>query len=80
MTSDGECDSAVRPEPRRICNNGNCPGPEDFEIGVITSNNVEGTSHWRVAPWTDVSIFPSPTSVAALVNIMEYRRLFCCTV
>jgi len=53
--NDEECDVKSKPDMRRKCNRGNCPEIKDYEISVITSNDVEGTSHWRVGPWSDVS-------------------------
>ncbi|XP_021356963.1 A disintegrin and metalloproteinase with thrombospondin motifs 9-like [Mizuhopecten yessoensis] len=54
---DDQCDSTLRPETSRTCNGGDCPtvSEDTYETVVITSNNVEGTTQWRVGPWSQCS-------------------------
>ncbi|KAK6176237.1 hypothetical protein SNE40_014557 [Patella caerulea] len=55
MTADDQCDMSSKPLQEIHCNRGDCLKEEEFDIAVITSNRVDGTSHWRVGPWSPCS-------------------------
>ena len=50
-----QCDVNMKPEVERECILDDCK-PEDFDIGVIITNTVVDISHWRVGPWSPVSL------------------------
>lgn len=50
------CDITVKPETEIRCNRGTCLTPDSFNIAVITSNKVVGTTHWRIGSWSAVSL------------------------
>lgn len=67
MATMSECDVAVKPASERTCNRDPCVQPRDFDVISISSNRVQGSSHWRAGPWGGVSEF---TSNSNLVNYL----------
>ncbi|ESO96234.1 hypothetical protein LOTGIDRAFT_174945 [Lottia gigantea] len=61
VTDDDQCDLSSKPLQQFHCNREDCTvkesdKEEDFAIAVITSNDVDGTSHYRVGPWSPCSV------------------------
>ncbi|KAK7486510.1 hypothetical protein BaRGS_00022176, partial [Batillaria attramentaria] len=54
ITDESLCDMVVKPDTEIRCNRGTCISPDegDFNVGVITSNKVEGTSRWLTWEWS----------------------------
>ncbi|BFZ08740.1 hypothetical protein BsWGS_11778 [Bradybaena similaris] len=46
------CDITVKPETEIRCNRATCLTADTFDVAVITSNRVVGTTHWRVGQWS----------------------------
>ncbi|PVD24393.1 hypothetical protein C0Q70_14875 [Pomacea canaliculata] len=58
ITDESFCDIVEKPVSEHRCNRGTCisPDEDDFNVGVITSNRVEGSSRWLTWQWSACSV------------------------